>query len=117
VLWKRDTLSDGDLFAKRTITYGGEPGAYAANSPSEVHRYKRIETRYETGQQYGMEHNEIHSIFFERNTLVLFFEGPSVTEETFVLEPWCRTTADAFMVVPTFEVRPWMFQREAGAAA
>lgn len=110
VLWKREYSLNGDLYARRPITFGGEPGVYEHGPAPEVNRYKRIETRYAAGQQYGMTHDEVHSIFFERNTIVLFFEGPSITDETFVLEPYCDSA-----VVPTFEVRPWMFRREATA--
>lgn len=108
VIWKRDTLGTGDLFAGRTIIYGGSPGAYSSDCSPKVHRYTRTERRFTAGQQYGMTHDEVHSIFFERSTFVLFFEGPSITNETTVLEPWCDG-----MPVPTFEVRPWMFQRRA----
>lgn len=43
---------------------------------------------YKEGDEYGMMFDEIHSIFFSRDTWVLFFEGPEVTEETAILEPY-----------------------------
>lgn len=58
------------------------------------------------GEWYSMKHDEIHSIYFGRDTQVLFFEGPQVSEVSLILEPSVNGVR-----VPTFEVRDWMFNK------
>jgi hypothetical protein len=52
--------------------------------------------------------DEIHSIFFGRDTSVLFFEGPNVSDTSIILEP----VVDG-ETIPTFKVEPWAFKRAA----
>ena len=105
VIWSLapDHLDDGDYFAGSVLRYGGTPGEYQ-RCPGDVARYVSTPTTHEAGDWYGMRHNEIHSIFFSRGAKVLFFEGPQISNETLILEPWVNGTR-----VPTFEVKPWMF--------
>lgn len=62
---------------------------------------------YEQGEAYLMKAEQIHSIKFTRKSIVLFFEEPETMGGSYVLEPWSEGRR-----VPTFETRPWMFQRE-----
>lgn len=68
--------------------------------------------RYEAGETYSMRYEELHSIQFSRGARVLFFEGPQVTKESRMIEPWVNGK-----VVPTFRTDPWMFERAAPAEA
>jgi hypothetical protein len=53
-----------------------------------------------------MRYNEIHSIKFSKDAIVLFFEGPTVTDSSFVLEPVVEGE-----YIPTMTTEPWMFRR------
>lgn len=94
----------GDVFRVADLMYEGQPGKYASTF-SSIRRYTSVPETYNQGDTYSMKHDEIHSIFFGRGAKVLFFEGPTVTHATKILEPY----VDGFHI-PTFEVRPWMFQ-------
>jgi hypothetical protein len=65
-----------------------------------------VTTTYREGDTYAMQHDEIHSIQFDRGTQVLFFEGPQVTAVSCMLEPWVDGQC-----VPTFKTESWMFRR------
>jgi hypothetical protein len=67
---------------------------------------------YEAGDTYSMRFDEIHSIQFSRGTKVLFFEGPWLTRQSRMIEPWVGGR-----VVPTFKTESWMFQRSTAVAA
>lgn len=70
-------------------------------------RWLQNTTVYYGGDTYSMDASEIHSIWFERGTVVLFFEGPQVTPTGVMLEPWVNGK-----VLPTFRTEPWMFEKE-----
>lgn len=55
---------------------------------------------------YHMKFNEIHSIVFEKDTVVLVFEGTTVTDVSYMIEPWVDGK-----VIPTFKTEPWMFEK------
>jgi hypothetical protein len=61
---------------------------------------------YDVGETYSMSFKEIHSIKFERGSMVLFFEGPQLVTTSQMIEPWANDK-----VVPTFRTEPWMFER------
>lgn len=103
ILWTPD--DDGDEYLQSTLSYGGEPGAYL-KAPGVSIGWKKNERIYVTWDEYEMHANQVHSIFFARGTKVLFFEGPQVTGDSIILEP----VVDG-AVIPTFEVKPWAFQR------
>ena len=103
VVWTAD--EEGDEFAVSTLRYGGEPGHYST-TVEEVVRFSSRVDRYTKGQWYGMKHDEIHSIFFGRGSAVLFFEGPQVTNQSQILEPYVDGQR-----VPTFQVESWMFRK------
>ena len=71
-------------------------------------RWMQHTLSYGVGASYSMEHTEIHSIVFEKGTVVLFFEGPQVTTQSVMLEPWVNGKC-----LPTFRTEPWMFEKEA----
>jgi len=63
-------------------------------------------TKYSEGDTYSMTHRQIHSIRFSRDAIVMFLEGPEVSETSVVLEPYSNEE-----LVPTFETASWMFKR------
>ncbi|MDE2106756.1 MAG: hypothetical protein KGL39_56600 [Patescibacteria group bacterium] len=73
---------------------------------SPVH-YGTHTAKYEEGTTYSMEAEEIHTIRFSRDSMVLFFEGPNRVNFSYVLEPWADSRR-----VPTFSVEPWMFDSQ-----
>lgn len=81
-------------------------GKYEVNRTGQVAKYMEEERHHEAGSIYSMEASQIHNIEFSEGARVLFLEGPTKTMETVFLEPFIDGK-----VVPTFEVKPWMFQR------
>lgn len=112
-LWLSRGYNDGesDLYRKTTLSYRGTIGEYDATSGEDGWWHHKTYT-YEAGQCYGMASHEIHSIFFSRDAIVLFFEGPAKADASVILEPVAYGE-----VVPTFEVKSWMFQREGSIVA
>lgn len=105
------TERPGDSFVATEYTYMGAPGYLQPGQVSEPASYAAVGTRYDAGEFYSMKAAEIHSIEFSRDACVLFFEGPQVTSEVTVLEPFVDGRK-----VPTFQVQPWMYQRAALSA-
>jgi hypothetical protein len=69
-------------------------------------RWMKVPRYYKKGQTYSMDYREIHSIVFDKGTVVLFFEGPQVSTTSVMLEPWVNGKC-----VPTFRTEPWMFEK------
>lgn len=96
----------GDRYLSTKIIYGGEPGHYVRQKDG-VENWVSCRHRYGQGDWYSMRHDEVHSIVFSPDAVVLFFEGPQVSDSSIILEPWVNGEA-----VPTFKTEPWMFKRE-----
>lgn len=96
---------NGDEYAMSRTLYLGKPGLYT-NTIVSVDKYIQQVSQYKEGDWYSMTHNEIHSIQFSRDAIVLFFEGANVTDTTSVLEPWVNHER-----VPTMKTEPWMFKK------
>ena len=108
-IWRSNftKYGDGDLYEATLLHYEGEIGAYRME-PGEVNRWQYTDTVYAEGQCYAMRSAEVHSIHFSRGARVLFFEGPKVADSSMIIQPFCGGE-----VVPTMEVKPWMFKRGA----
>ena len=107
-IWRRSVNGEGDVYAATELLYSGEgPGCYTGRGECSTSRYTRVDFIHGPGDWYSMKHHEVHSIFFERGTKVLFFEGPTVADRSLILEPYVDD-----QVIPTFEVKPWMFKKE-----
>lgn len=78
-----------------------------AIEPMQSSHWQEKVTTYKAGCTYSMTHDQIHSIRFDRDTQVLFFEGPQLTTQSRMLEPWVDGK-----VVPTFRTASWMFDRQ-----
>ncbi len=103
-VWTK-AYSGGDWFTRTDLIFG-DMGSYVKGG-AEGHRYDFRDAEYAEGQWYSMRANEIHSIYFARGTQVLFFEGPTLSDRSVILEPWENEET-----VPTFKVEPWMFKRD-----
>ena len=104
-------LNRGDFYTSTSLTYRGKPGEYnvAQLLPEE---WVSEANTYSVGEWYGMRHDEVHSIKFSRDAVVLFFEGPQATDQTIILEPCVNG-----QTLPTFKVEDWMFQQESNGEA
>ncbi len=106
-VWSSASSQTGDLFQTTRLNYKGEPGKYEAEPLGQGYK-SFADYVYHEGHTYSMKAEEIHSIYFGKNTEVLFFEGPSIRDYTVILEPVAYGE-----VVPTFKVEPWMFKKPA----
>jgi hypothetical protein len=95
----------GDLFQETTLKYDGDIGKYT-RTPALQRRWEFSGTTYQAGESYTMQYHEVHSVHFSRGALLLIAEGPTVTDESTVLDP----VVDG-QVIPTSRVEDWMFQR------
>lgn len=105
-LWAESSVGDknADAYCESEVTYdGGGPGKYSVKRLGTKY-YVTQSTRYAQGERYLMYHSEIHSIQFEKNTMLLIYEGPRRTDKSIALEP-----VVAEVVINTFKVEPWMF--------
>lgn len=104
-LWKlRPAHSDdADSFMRSKLYYNGEIGKHSREEIGGAW-YSYADTTFRAGQCYAMASNEIHSIKFSRDANVLFFEGPSKSLETTIIEP----IVDG-KVIRTYETKPYMF--------
>lgn len=105
-IWSQSWQDGADHFMVSTLTYGGACGSYEV-AHKGVERFGYSDAIHKAGDCYSMTAREIHSIHFSRGACVLFFEGPNQHDTSVILEPWVNGE-----VVPTFEVRPWMFKKE-----
>ena len=104
--WVRSEIPGiGDEYAESTLHYRGKPGQYDVEVGGSSRWYTESLT-YGPGECYGMAAAEVQSINFSRGARVLFFEGPTVSDTSVVLEPVCNGVR-----VPTFSTEPWMFKR------
>lgn len=102
--------TDGvDLHAVGTLTLadGGKPGECVMTPGTQGLPFAAALRAYREGDTYAMTAKEIHSIEFKKDSVVLFLEGPRLTDTSVVLEPWSNGQR-----VATYGVQPWMFQKE-----
>lgn len=97
--------SSGDQYMQSILDYN-EMGDYEQKHDDSTGWCFRDDI-YSKGDTYSMASNQIHSIYFSKGTQVLFFEGAEESASSVILEP----VVDG-EVIPTFEVKPWMFKRE-----
>jgi hypothetical protein len=98
------TVPESDRYTASRLIYKGEPGRYEVRHIDE-REYLQRASRYVEGQWYFMSHDEIHSIKFSKDAMVLIFEGDEKSNSTVILEPFVDGRK-----IPTFKVEDWMFQ-------
>jgi hypothetical protein len=99
------TNVDSDLYQRTCLQYHGSVGSYTTHLGT-IDKWMYHDYVYDTGQCYSMKAEYIHSIFFSRGAVVLFFEGPTKFNSSTILEPVVNGER-----IPTFEVKPWMFDK------
>lgn len=93
-----------DEFQVSRLLYEGTPGKYD-KADTVVQHFGRHKTTYCAGQWYFLKFDEIHSITFSKDAIVLVFEGDSKTDATVILEPRVNGST-----IRTFKVEDWMFK-------
>ena len=96
---------NGDECQVTRTTYLNEPGKYT----SEVWQKDRFITEelcYGESRWYDMKFSEIHSIRFSKGAKVLFFEGPTKVNCSYILEPIVDGEH-----LNTMRTEPWMFRK------
>lgn len=106
-VWSPAPDGQGDIYQETTLEHHGEFGDQTRKAATRIGRYWYNEIQYTAGQKYSMVAEQMHSIYFSRGAEVLFFEGPSKSMFSSMLEP----VSDGY-VIPTFQVAKWMFRRE-----
>ncbi len=109
IIWTPGSVI-ADEYIETELTYLNRPGRYEQTHANTATRWTCKSTAYKVGEEYSMKANEVHSIFFSRDAVVLFFEGPTVTDKSIILEPFVNGE-----VIPTFKVEPWMFKKGVSA--
>lgn len=94
----------GDEYMESTLDYN-DMGSYEKNHGKSAW-WVFEDSTYNKGDCYSMRASEIHSIYFSKGAQVLFFEGETQRKSSLILEP----VVDG-EVIPTFEVKPWMFKK------
>lgn len=98
----------GDMFVPTMLTYNDEIGKYDIDRTANPEKWNFTDESYGQGDTYSMGYDEVHSIFFGRDAVVLFLEGPQITTRSFALEPYVNGTC-----IPLLKTEPWMFQKVA----
>jgi hypothetical protein len=105
-IWHASGDGYGDSFLESTLQYGAEPGKYEVFD-GVVGYFQSFDDQFSAGQTYSMRHDQIHSIYFSKDSAVLMFEGPTILDSSIILQPHVDG-----VVIPTFKVEDWMFQKE-----
>lgn len=104
------TPGAGNKYCPATLRRKGGigDGYEVVRNPENAASYTETSRTYVAGDTYSLTYTDIHSIRFSKDAVVLFLEGPFVAEETTILEPFSNGS-----IVETFEMKPWMFQKDA----
>lgn len=105
-LWYESASADAELYELLTLTYDGQPGQHYVSNSGVQANYEYQTSVYKSGEMYSMTFDQIHSIEFSKDAIVLMFEGPAVSEVGQILQPVVNG-----VVVPTFKTQDWMFQK------
>ena len=98
----------GDMYKKVYQKFGGEIGEFEVSSEMPKQRYNKFVNTYNRGDSYFMEYDQIHTIKFSRDTVLLIIEGKPKSSNNAVLFP--VTNDDT--VINTLTTEEWMFRRE-----
>lgn len=100
------TPGGGDLYQEFEATYGDSPGVYSKR-PVEKARYIAEHNHYGAGEWYGMTCDQIHSIEFSRDAVVLFIEGAPRSDKSIYIEPVVEGET-----IHLLSNEPWMFRKK-----
>lgn len=96
---------DGSTYQTSTTIYLDSPGQYRVEQ-GELKPYAAITRTYGIGDWYGMGADEIHTIRFSQDAIVLFIEGLETTKKTTLLEPFINGET-----IITMRTEAWMFRK------
>jgi hypothetical protein len=102
-IWHDSSPTRGDLFMTSKLTYNGEIGDHKVTQICSDY-YRKESHTYTSGQMYSMTADQIHSITFGRNSVVLMFEGPELANGSIIIEPFVDG-----LVIPTYKKSDYMF--------
>lgn len=102
-VWTETDEDFGDLFQLSRIVYSGD---FTGTDKTAIENsfWESIPEYYNAGETYSMKASDIHSIEFSKDAKVLFFEGPSISDSSVILEP----VVDG-KTIPTYQKPDWMF--------
>jgi len=103
ILWHPATKDEGDFFEETELSYYGDIGKYDKKVIGRDF-YTPSTQRFKAGETYSMTAEEMHSIVFSKDAVVLFFEGESKTDNSIIIEPVVNGKK-----IPTFKTEKWMF--------
>jgi hypothetical protein len=107
-VWTRVfNTDDADLYEVSNLEFQGEIGKHTRTPVQRCYFRKHVST-FGAGDEYGMKAEHFHSIYFERGTSVLFFEGPNRLKISQILEPVVDNET-----IPLFKTENWMFRGDA----
>lgn len=96
---------DGDDYQVTATKYLGSPGHYEDLKTCRA-MYLPESQKYSAGDWYGMTSDQIHTISFSRDAVVLFIEGKQKTDRSVYIEPHVNGET-----IPTMKTESWMFQK------
>jgi len=102
-LWESCDDSQGDLFLVSTLEYDGEVGKHTVTR-GDPDYFCMSSEGYTQGESYKMDSNEIHSIRFSRDAIVLLFEEEEDTLTSKIIEP-----VVSGRLIKTYENKDYMF--------
>lgn len=105
-IWTECDEKQGDLFELSRLFYSGIIGSHS-KEPDGRSWYNFRSKVYNAGDVYSMKAEELHSINFSKDSVVLFFEGCQDLDESYIIEPVVND-----QVIPTYENKPYMFIKE-----
>ncbi|MCY1166567.1 hypothetical protein D9M73_65090 [compost metagenome] len=108
-VWTRlpiESMQRGDSYMVSELRYRNGIGKYRKTEQGHS-RWAYADSHYGAGDWYSMSADQVHSINFGAGTEVLFFEGPTVSDWSVVLEPYVDGET-----IPTMKVEPWMFRKD-----
>lgn len=108
IIWTpaNDDDPNADMFQTTTLEYKGVIGKYEMVRGG-IAKWKATARRYLEGNCYSMKAEDVHSIRFSRDAIVVIFESAPVSSSSIIIEPYVDKR-----LVPTFKVEDWMFRKE-----
>jgi hypothetical protein len=105
-IWVKTDDPSCDTFTMCKAKYGGEPGNYGDVQELSVDRWTSKEDYYGRGKTYYMHKNQVHSIEFIKDTVLLLNEAE---RDNSVPSVYLEPNIDG-QTINTFNVQPWMFE-------
>jgi len=104
-IWLSRNHPKSDSFMVSRLKYKGKPGEYI-KTEENILNFLYIELKYESGDEYEIYTDEIHSIHFGKNSLVLIQESAVISNKSVIIEPYVNG-----QVIETLKTEDWMFKK------